>query len=71
MMNREITICKECESEYYKDSSEMIALCPDCIHKLYGYPKCEHEFENGKCIKCGWNGKTSEYLKNREKKDGN
>nr|WP_315167421.1 hypothetical protein [uncultured Flavobacterium sp.] len=49
----------------------MIDLCPDCTHKLYGYPNCEHEFENGKCIKCGWNGKTSKYLKNREKKDGN
>ena len=70
-MNREIIICDECESEYHKDSSEMMDLCPDCAHNLYGYPNCEHKFENGKCIKCCWNGKTSEYLKNREKKNGN
>ena len=70
-MNQEIKICAECESEYYKDSSEMMDLCPDCAHKLYGYPNCEHDFESGKCTKCGWNGQTSKYLKNRAKKDGN
>lgn len=67
-MNREIKICIECESGYYKDTSEMMDLCADCAHKLYGYPNCEHEFENGKCIKCAWSGQSSKYLKNREKK---
>lgn len=61
-MNREIKICNECESEYYKDSSEMLNLCPNCAHKLYGYTNCEHDFENDRCIKCFWNGKTSDYL---------
>ncbi|THU38123.1 hypothetical protein FAM09_15680 [Niastella caeni] len=35
---------------------------------LFGYKNCEHEFDNGRCIKCFWNGKESEYihkLKNR------
>ena len=41
----------------------MTELCPDCAHKLYGYPNCEHEFENGNCTKCGWNGKSSKFLK--------
>ena len=62
-MNREKIICTECESEYFKDSSEMKDLCPDCAHKLYEYPNCKHEFEKGNCMNCGWNGKTSEFLK--------
>ena len=70
-MNREKKICDECESEYYKESSEMMGLCPDCAHNLYEYPNCIHEFEAGKCVKCGWNGQTSGYLKNRGKKNGN
>ncbi len=62
-MNREIKVCDECESEYYKDSSEMVSLCPNCANKLYGYLNCEHNFENDRCIKCYWNGQTSDYLK--------
>ena len=64
-MNRDKIICAECESEYIKNSSEMAELCPDCSHKLYGHQNCEHKFENGNCTKCGWNGLTSEFLKNR------
>jgi predicted RNA-binding Zn-ribbon protein involved in translation (DUF1610 family) len=70
-MNQEKNICVECESEYYKNSSKMSCLCPDCTHQLYGYSNCLHQFENGNCNKCGWNGQTSEYLKNRIRKDGN
>lgn len=70
-MNREKNICVECESEYYKDSSKMGSLCPDCAYQLYEYPNCNHKFENGNCIKCGWNGQTSEYLKNRTNKSEN
>jgi len=66
-MNREKIVCAECESEYFKDSSEMMELCSNCANKLYGHPNCEHDFENGNCVKCGWNGMTSEYLKNRMK----
>ena len=70
-MKQEKKFCAECESEYFKTRSEMINLCPNCAHKLYGYPNCEHKFENRGCVKCGWNEQTSEYLKNRDKKDGN
>ena len=69
-MNREIKICDECESEYYSDTSEMMQLCSDCSHYLYGYPNCNHEFENRRCSKCHWNGKSSKYineLKNENK----
>ena len=61
-MNKEKNICAECESEYFKNSSEMADLCPDCAHNLYNYPNCKHEFESGICSKCGWNGKTSDFI---------
>jgi hypothetical protein len=64
-VNKEIKICNECSSEYYKYTSEMNNLCPDCSHKLYGYKNCSHEFKNGRCIKCYWNCKTSEFLKDK------
>ncbi len=32
-----ITICDECGSEFYKDSSSMENLCPECSNILYGY----------------------------------
>lgn len=66
-MSREQKICVECQSKYFKGSSEMMNLCPDCAHQLYNYPNCEHEFKNGNCIKCGWNGQTSKFLKNQLK----
>lgn len=55
-------ICDECESEFLTASSRMTALCPNCATILYGYKSCKHVFENGKCIKCLWNGNESEYL---------
>lgn len=61
-MNREIRTCSECESEYYADSSKMMELCPDCSHYLYGYKNCNHDFKEGRCIKCYWNGKSSKYI---------
>ena len=70
-MTREKKTCDECESLNFMDSSEMMVLSPDCAHKLYGYPNCRNEFENGNCKKWGWNGQTSEYLKNLEKENGN
>jgi len=44
--------CDECNCSFKKDSSEMIALCPECAHHLYDYVNCTHEFENGKCKIC-------------------
>jgi len=61
-MKKETIICIECESDYFKGSSQMMELCPNCAHKLYGYPNCEHKFEKGNCLKCGWNGESSIFL---------
>ena len=61
-MRREIKIGDECESEYYANASKMMKLCPDCSHYLYEYPNCEHDFQKGRCSKCHWNGKTSNYI---------
>ena len=71
MISPKTTICTECKSEYFKDSSEMKELCQDCAHKLYGHKNCKHEFKAERCIKCGWNGQTSEFLKNRIDNNGN
>lgn len=62
---KSLTICDECESEYHTDSSRMGALCPNCSHLLYGYDNCTHQFENGRCIKCYWNGSVSEFLNDK------
>ena len=56
---KEISICIECKSEYYKGSSQMASLCPNCSHLLYGYDNCPHQFVNGRCSKCFWNGAIS------------
>lgn len=62
-MDKAKKICDECESPYFTDSSKMTNLCPNCAHKFYGYPTCNHDFEDGNCIKCGWNGQESDYIK--------
>ncbi len=65
-MNKEndlIVMCDECGSKYLKSKSKMTALCPECAHILYGYAKCNHQFKDGKCIFCFWDGSKSEYLK--------
>ncbi len=62
MEKRTINICDECNSKYYKDTSIMNNLCPNCSFYLYGYKNCNHKFKNGKCIKCLWNGNTSLYI---------
>ena len=64
-MNGETKRCSECKSDYFIDSSEMTELCPECAHKLYGYEKCNHDFENGRCKYCNWNGQSSEFLNNK------
>lgn len=55
--------CDECGSSYFIDASAMSGLCAECAHRLYGYPKCEHTFVDGRCTKCGWNGSFSNYLR--------
>ena len=62
-----LTTCSECEGDYYQSASEMESLCPECSNILYGYKNCIHELENNRCIRCFWDGRTSDYLKNRSK----
>jgi predicted RNA-binding Zn-ribbon protein involved in translation (DUF1610 family) len=59
---KEIKVCDECKSEYYARTSKMKNLCPECSHVLYGYKNCDHQFINGRCVKCFWNGSASEYI---------
>jgi predicted RNA-binding Zn-ribbon protein involved in translation (DUF1610 family) len=61
--NRTTRICDECESAFFSDASRMNGLCPQCAHVLYGYPVCEHIFDNGRCVKCGWDGSASAYIR--------
>ncbi len=63
MENIKTKICVECGSEYLANSSKMSELCPECASVLYGYKNCNHIFENGKCIKCLWDGSRSNYIK--------
>jgi len=55
--------CDECGSDYFAATSQMSQLCPECAHLLYGYPPCAHEFSQGRCVSCGWNGSVSAYLR--------
>lgn len=56
---REERTCDECGSCYFADASAMAGLCPECAHRLYGYPACTHEFHHGRCHHCGWDGSCS------------
>lgn len=58
-MKPEVVICEECESNYYKGTSEMMYLCAECSYVLTGYPRCEHSMSDGRCQKCGWDGSRS------------
>lgn len=60
---KRIVICDECESLFFSESSKMSGLCPECAHILYGYPNCAHDFRNGRCLKCYWDGSESDYIK--------
>ena len=64
MDNSKTIICDECESKFYHVSSEMNSLCPECANALYDYKNCIHKFDNGRCLKCYWDGSTSKYVKN-------
>lgn len=43
----------------------MLSLCPECSHLIYGYENCTHEFEDGRCKLCGWNGHRSRRTQSR------
>ena len=67
-MNEKLTaVCDECGSEFFTNASKMSNLCPECAHYLYGYPNCRHVFKNGRCIRCGWDGSESDYIKRLKK----
>ena len=59
----ETRCCDECGSDYFAASSQMASLCPECSHRLHGYPACVHEFAGGRCSRCGWDGSVSAYLR--------
>jgi hypothetical protein len=61
-MSMGISKCQECQSQYFSKTSRMIDFCPDCAHYLYDLENCDHIFENGRCVKCYWNGKTSDFI---------
>ena len=63
MAEKELALCDECGSLFFKGSSQMMALCPECAYVLYGYPNCEHNFHNGRCMNCYWDGSKSAYIK--------
>ena len=65
----EIGTCDECGSKYYLNTSKMVNLCPECSFVLYGYENCNHNFENGRCLKCLWNGSVSNFIRNINEKD--
>lgn len=63
-------ICDECGSQYFKESSpDMASLCPECAHQLYGYVNCGHEYMNGRCTECYWDGSVSTATYNGEDSD--
>ena len=68
-LNKNVKVCDECGSEYLASSSKMLSLCPECAHVLYGYENCKHEFKDGKCTLCLWDGSKSEYIESLRKKD--
>ena len=61
-LHEKIAVCDECGSEYLASKSKMVSLCPECAHVLYGYENCDHEFKDGKCTLCLWDGSRSDYI---------
>ena len=61
-MTQKIKKCDECGSLFLAYTSKMFSMCPECASIIYSYEPCEHEFKNNKCMKCGWDGSTSDYI---------
>ena len=57
--------CDECGSQYLHEQSKMASLYPNCAHFLYDYPNCTHEFRNGRCQKCNWNGTITNFVRSK------
>ncbi len=68
MDKKDTVVCEECGSAFIKGASKMAGLCPECSHYIYGYPNCNHVFENGRCVVCGWDGSESEFIKGLKKR---
>lgn len=64
---KELAVCDECGSLFFRDYSQIMRLCPECAHILYGYPNCYHHFQNGQCANCYWDGYKNDYIKHLEK----
>ena len=64
-----IKICSECGSGFRAAASKMSGLCPECAHVLYGYENCAHVFENGRCVKCLWDGSRTPFTENRKENE--
>ncbi len=62
MKNQNLAHCEECSSQFFSAKSEMMSLCPECAHYLYGYENCEHKFDYGRCTRCYWDGSSSAYV---------
>ena len=69
MAEKELAVCDECGSLFFKGSSQMMGLCPECAHILYGYPNCDHHFQNGRCVNCYWDGSKSVYIKKQNQQE--
>ena len=69
MEKKELALCDECGSLFFKGSSQMMGLCPECAHVLYGYPNCDHHFQNGRCVNCYWDGSKSVYIKKQNQQE--
>ena len=69
-MEREIRKCAECESDYYADSSQMLELCVECSHYLYGYLNCIHQMEKGRCVLCYWDGSSTVFIDGIKRENG-
>ena len=69
MTEKELAVCDECGSLFFKDSSQMMGLCPECAHVLYGYPNCDHHFQDGRCVNCYWDGSKSLYIKKQNQQE--
>jgi len=53
-------ICGECGSEFFVHMSRMHYICPECAHWIYDYDACAHQFEEGRCKLCYWDGSVSD-----------
>lgn len=66
----EMRCCDECGSDHFATASQMSRLCSECSHWLYGYSRCIHEFVQGRCSKCDWDGSVSAYIRGLQTQQG-